>query len=100
MKAWWSSIAMAGSRASSSTARRTSTLWILLCSMPEVRLGIPSVVEAERDNLLAGDPAALRTQKELLQMWQQQPLSASVAARLERFAHAYTIPRAKAAKEH
>lgn len=115
-------------------------------AMPEVRLGIPSVVEAallprlmgsgraawlvltgepvdaERarewglvesiaddvdravsqvvDSLLAGDPAALRTQKELLQMWEEQPLSASVAASIERFAHAYTIPRAKAAKEH
>ena len=115
-------------------------------AMPEVRLGIPSVVEAallprlmgsgraawlvltgeaidaERarewglvesvaddvdravsqvaDSLLAGDPAALRTQKELLQMWEEQPLGASVAASVERFAQAYTIPRAKATKEH
>src|SRR6185503_17077105 len=95
-------------------------------AMPEVRLGIPSVVEAallprlmgsgraawlvltgdaidaERarewglvesvaddldravsqvvDSLLAGDPAALRTQKQLLQMWEEQPLAQSVAA--------------------
>src|SRR5438128_6491839 len=95
-------------------------------AMPEVRLGIPSVVEAallprlmgsgraawlvltgeaidaERarewglvenvaddvdralsqlvDSLLAGDPAALRTQKALLQMWEELPLAASVAA--------------------
>ena len=115
-------------------------------AMPEVRLGIPSVVEAallprlmgsgraawlvltgepidaERayewglvealaedldravsqvvDSLLAGDPAALRTQKELLQIWEEQPLAASVAASIERFAHAYTIGRAKARKEH
>src|SRR3954464_2533814 len=115
-------------------------------AMPEVRLGIPSVVEAallprlmgsgrvawlvltgepidaERarewglvesvaddvdralsqvvDSLLAGDPAALRTQKALLQMWEEQPLAASVAASIERFGQAYTIPRAKATKEH
>src|SRR3954467_4833382 len=108
-------------------------------AMPEVRLGIPSVVEAallprlmgsgraawlvltgepidaERarewglvesvaddvdralsqvvDSLLAGDPAALRTQKALLQMWEEQPLAASVAASIERFGQAYTIPR-------
>jgi len=115
-------------------------------AMPEVRLGIPSVVEAALlprlmgsgraarlvltgepidatrasewglieeatddldravsrlvDNLLAGDPAALRAQKELLQMWDEQPLAASVAASIERFAQAYTIGRAKAPKEH
>ena len=115
-------------------------------AMPEVRLGIPSVVEAallprlmgsgraawlvltgeaidaERarewglvesvaedldravsqvvDSLLAGDPAALRAQKQLLQMWEEQPLAQSVAASIERFAHAYTIGRAKAPKEH
>src|SRR3954471_5548763 len=115
-------------------------------AMPEVRLGIPSVVEAallprlmgsgraawlvltgepidaERaqqwglvesvaddvdralsqvvDSLLAGDPAALRTQKALLQMWEEQPLAASVAASIERFGQAYTIPGAKATKEH
>jgi enoyl-CoA hydratase len=115
-------------------------------AMPEVRLGIPSVVEAallprligsgraawlvltgeaidaERaqqwglvesvaddvdravsqvtDSLLAGDRAALSAQKELLQAWEEQPLAASVAASIERFAQAYTIPRAKAAKDH
>ncbi len=115
-------------------------------AMPEVRLGIPSVVEAallprlmgsgraawlvltgepidaERarewglvetlaedldravsqvvDSLLAGDPAALRAQKELLQIWEEQPLAASVAASIERFSQAYTIGRAKARKEH
>jgi len=100
-------------------------------AMPEVRLGIPSVVEAALlprlmgsgraawliltgetidaarafewglieevtdeldravsrrvDSLLAADPAALRAQKELLQMWDEQPLAASVAASIERF---------------
>lgn len=115
-------------------------------AMPEVRLGIPSVVEAallprlmgsgraawlvltgepidaERarewglvetvaedldravsqvvDSLLAGDAAALRAQKELLQIWEEQPLAAAVAASIERFSQAYTIGRAKAGKEH
>jgi enoyl-CoA hydratase len=128
-------------------------------AMPEVRLGIPSVVEAallprlmgagraawlvltgeaidaERahdwglvealcgeaeldqtvarvvESLLAGDREALRLQKELLHMWQEQPLSASVAASLGRFAQAvaggvpaqrirHTISRAKGPKEH
>lgn len=106
-------------------------------AMPEVRLGIPSVVEAallprligsgraawlvltgeaidagqaERwglveqvcesqdldravsqtlDSLLAGDREALRAQKALLQMWQEQPLSASVAASVDLFSEAY-----------
>jgi enoyl-CoA hydratase/carnithine racemase len=52
------------------------------------------------DSLLAGDPAALRTQKELLQAWEEQPLAASVAASIERFSQAYTMGRAKAGKEH
>jgi enoyl-CoA hydratase len=126
-------------------------------AMPEVRLGIPSVVEAALlprlvgtgraawlvltgeqiaaeqaeawglvetvaddldhavsqvvNSLLAGDRAALRVQKELLHLWQEQPLAASVAASIERFAQAYagarpnerirhTISRAKAPKEH
>lgn len=110
-------------------------------AMPEVRLGIPSVVEAallprlvgsgrsawlvltgeaidaERacawglveticssealdhevaklvENLLAADPAALRMQKVLLQMWEEQPLSASVRASIDFFADAYRRPR-------
>ena len=126
-------------------------------AMPEVRLGIPSVVEAALlprlvgtgraawlvltgeaidaeqaaawglveticddldhtlsqvvNSLLAGDRAALRAQKELLHLWQEQPLAASVAASIERFARCYaggrpnerirhTISRAKAPKEH
>jgi enoyl-CoA hydratase/carnithine racemase len=106
-------------------------------AMPEVRLGIPSVVEAallprligsgraawlvltgeaidaaqaerwglvERvcdsrdldravsqavDSLLAGDREALRAQKALLQMWQERPLSESVAASVDLFSEAY-----------
>jgi enoyl-CoA hydratase/carnithine racemase len=106
-------------------------------AMPEVRLGIPSVVEAallprligsgraawlvltgeavdaarayewglveslcdeaELDaevarvvaQLLAGDRAALRVQKALLQQWEEQPLAACIAASIERFAEAY-----------
>jgi enoyl-CoA hydratase len=128
-------------------------------AMPEVRLGIPSVVEAALlprligsgraawlvltgepidaaraydwglvealadaaaldqtvssvvNSLLAGDRGALATQKELLQLWEEQPLAASIAASIERFARAYaggrpaamnrhTISRAKAPKEH
>jgi enoyl-CoA hydratase len=100
-------------------------------AMPEVRIGIPSVVEAallprlmgsgraawlvltgepidarralewglveevaaEPDlaldrlvkALLAGDPAALRAQKRLLQLWEEAPLATSVAASIEAF---------------
>ena len=126
-------------------------------AMPEVKLGIPSVVEAallprlmgsgraawlvltgepidaERahawglveqisapgeldqtvsqvvDSLLAGDRAALRMQKELLQMWDELPLAGAVTASIARFAGAYaaggerirhTISRAKSRKAH
>ena len=99
-------------------------------AMPEVRLGIASVVEAallprlmgsgraawlvltgeaidarlalewgliERieepgtlqelvKNLLAGEPEALRMQKQLLQLWDEAPLATSVTASIERFA--------------
>ena len=106
-------------------------------AMPEVRLGIPSVVEAallprligsgraawlvltgeaidaerayawglveslcdeaELDadvarvvaHLLAGNRAALRTQKALLQQWEEQALGACIASSIERFAEAY-----------
>ncbi|HEV2430776.1 MAG TPA: enoyl-CoA hydratase-related protein [Burkholderiales bacterium] len=99
-------------------------------AMPEVRLGIPSVVEAallprlmgsgraawlvltgeaidarralewglieeigEEEaiqrlvkHVLAGDPEALRVQKQLLQLWDEAPLATSVTASIERFA--------------
>jgi enoyl-CoA hydratase len=95
-------------------------------AMPEVRLGIPSVVEAallprlmgsgraawlvltgeaidarralewglieeigseERvvQSLLAGDREALRVQKQLLQLWDEAPLAASIASSIESF---------------
>ncbi len=101
--------------------------------MPEVRLGIPSVVEAallprligsgraawlvltgepidarrayewglveeiggdeavERvvKSLLAGDRLALKLQKELLQLWDEAPLAASVEESIARFVQAY-----------
>ena len=110
-------------------------------AMPEVRLGIPSVVEAallprlvgsgraawlvltgesldaERayqwglvealcppgeldhavsrtvDSLLAGDREALRVQKELLRLWEEQPLSTSIAQSVERFSEGYARRR-------
>ncbi len=99
-------------------------------AMPEVKLGIPSVVEAallprlmgsgraawlvltgeaidarralewglieeisdgERllQHLLAADRAALRMQKQLLQLWDEAPLATSVTASIERFAQAH-----------
>ena len=101
-------------------------------AMPEVRLGIPSVVEAallprlmgsgraawlvltgeaidarralewglveeiggddalERlvETLLKNDAHALRTQKELLQLWEEAPLAQSIARSIELFARA------------
>src|SRR5512145_2246565 len=105
-------------------------------AMPEVRLGIPSVVEAAllprlmgsgraawlvltgeaidarralewgliedltsdldsrleflSKSLLAGDPEALRVQKELLQLWDEAPLARAVTASIERFAQIHT----------
>ena len=110
-------------------------------AMPEVRLGIPSVVEAALlprlvgsgraawlvltgqaidaaraqawglveevcpmdaldqtvtttlDALFAGEREALRMQKQLLQMWEEQPLSESVRASIDFFADAHRRPR-------
>ncbi len=102
-------------------------------AMPEVRLGIPSVVEAALlprlvgsgraawlvltgeaidarraldwglieeistgeellHKLLAGEPRALRMQKQLLQLWDEASLATSVAASLEHFSRAH-LPR-------
>ena len=104
-------------------------------AMPEVRLGIPSVVEAallprlmgsgraawmvltgeaidarrayewglieevsaslDADvdrlarNLLAADRETLRVQKELMHLWEEAPLSTSIAVSIERFGQAY-----------
>jgi enoyl-CoA hydratase/carnithine racemase len=67
-----------------------------VCAVQELDQTVGRVVES----LMAGDRAALRMQKELLQVWQEQPLAASVALSVERFSQAYTISRAKASKEH
>jgi enoyl-CoA hydratase len=100
-------------------------------SMPEVRLGIPSVVEAALlprlvgsgraawlvltgdsidaarayewglieqiaddaegvvKSLLAGEPEALKMQKQLLQLWEEAPLAASIRTSIELFQRAY-----------
>ena len=118
-------------------------------AMPEVRLGIPSVVEAALlprlmgagraawlvltgepidarracewglveevcpfakldqrmdallQNLIAGDRDALRAQKELLQLWDDAPLSRSIAVSLQRFAQSYAsgVPNEKMKKK-
>ena len=51
--------------------------------------GLDRTVTATVQQLLAGEREALRVQKELLQMWEEQPLSQSIAASVERFAQAY-----------
>lgn len=72
---------------------------------------LDQTVSAVVNSLLAADRAALRTQKELLHLWEEQPLAASIAASVERFAAAYagarpnqvirhTISRAKGPKAH
>src|SRR6185436_6592003 len=66
----------------------------MVCDEAGLEQGVARVVES----LLAGDREALRLQKELLHLWQEQPLAASVAASMERFAEAYTISRAKGPK--
>ena len=67
-----------------------------LCAASDLDQTVAGVVQS----LLAADRAALRAQKELLQLWDEQPLAASIAASIERFAQAYTIGRAKAPKEY
>ena len=103
-------------------------------SMPEVRLGIPSVVEAALlprlmgsgraawlvltgeaidarralewglieeigdgedlvRKLCSADRAALETQKQLLQLWDEASLATSVAASIERFVHSHRNKR-------
>jgi enoyl-CoA hydratase len=113
-------------------------------SMPEVRLGIPSVVEAallprlmgsgraawlvltgesidarracewglveeiggeeavERvvKSIFAGDAEALKLQKELLQLWDEAPLPASITKSIQLFGHSYAagVPTARIGK--
>ena len=44
------------------------------------------------NSLMAGERSALAAQKRLLQQWEEQPLSAGVAASVEAFAAAYDRP--------
>src|SRR5258706_55281 len=65
---------------------------------------LDQTVAATVQLLLAGERDALRLQKELLQMWEEQPLSQSIAVSVERFSQAYaarnTISRAKTPGKH
>lgn len=56
-----------------------------ICPLDELDAAVGRVIEA----LLAGEREALRMQKELLHMWEEQPLSASVAASIDLFSEAY-----------
>ena len=78
-----------------------------LCDAAE----LDQTVERTVQSLMAADPVALRMQKELLHLWEEQPLAHAVAASIERFGEAYagggpgewirhTISRAKAPKQH
>jgi len=42
------------------------------------------------EHLLAGEPRALRMQKQLLQLWDEAPLATSIAASIEAFARAHS----------
>ena len=50
---------------------------------------LDQTVLATVKQLLAGEREALRMQKELLQAWDEWPLTASIAVSIERFAEAY-----------
>src|SRR5438105_3651458 len=56
-----------------------------LCPAEELDQTVATTVK----QLLAGDREALRAQKELLQAWEEQPLSTSIAVSIERFGAAY-----------
>ena len=61
-----------------------------VCPADALDHAVTTVLEA----LLAGEREALRVQKELLQLWEEQPLSASVRASIDFFADAYRRRRA------
>ena len=71
---------------------------------------LDQTVSSVVNSLVAAERAALRTQKELLQMWEELPLADAVAASIARFGDAYagaagarirhTISRAKSRKAH
>jgi|SRR6266446_1953466 len=56
-----------------------------LCAAEDLDQTVASTVQL----LLAGERDALRMQKELLQMWEEQPLTQSIVASVERFSQAY-----------
>src|SRR3954468_5661921 len=56
-----------------------------LCGEPELDTEVARVVA----QILAGNRAALRMQKALLQQWEEQPLATCIARSIERFAEAY-----------
>jgi hypothetical protein len=49
-------------------------------------IGGDAQVERTVKSLLAGDPVALKTQKALLQLWEEAPLAQSVRQSIEDFA--------------
>jgi enoyl-CoA hydratase len=55
----------------------------------EVAADLDASIEKTVKSLVAGDRAALRAQKELLQQWEEAPLSASIGASIERFAQSF-----------
>jgi enoyl-CoA hydratase/carnithine racemase len=57
----------------------------MLCAVDELDQTVATTVK----QLLIGDREALRVQKQLLRDWDEQPLSASIAASIERFAAIY-----------
>jgi enoyl-CoA hydratase len=56
-----------------------------LCAEPELDGEVDRIVRS----LLEGEREALRVQKELLQAWEEQPLSSAIPLSIERFAQAY-----------
>src|SRR5256885_1250953 len=70
-----------------SAAARASAWGLVdeLCAAAELDQAIGRLVQS----LLAADARALRLQKELLELWHDAPLAASIDASLARFAEAY-----------
>jgi len=63
-------------------ARRALEWGLIEQVYPDLEAGVATLVKT----LLAADRQALRMQKQLLQLWDEAPLSTSVAASIERFA--------------
>jgi enoyl-CoA hydratase/carnithine racemase len=67
-----------------------------LCDAAELDQTVARVVQS----LVAADRRALRLQKELLQLWDEAPLAASIDASLARFAQAYAGGAPAALRRH